>query len=420
VIEGLHKAVELAEAGYKGLVIWSPDDVFSAGANLEALMPVFMKSGAKGIAPEVKKLQDTMLRVRYAKVPVVAAMRGLALGGGCEIAVATAPPRGAHGKLRRPGRSGRGPDARRRRPDLHRPPRRRDGAPGNANADLLKFLKDGFTNAAMAKVGTSALESRKLGYLLDGDIVVPTRTSCCTWPSTRPRRWPTAATARRQGPVPGGRPQCHRHHQGPAGGHARRRLHQRARLPHRQLIAEVVCGGDVDAGSMVTEEYLMALERKRFCALLEHPKTPGAGHGHAADRQARAQLSGATRHMSKQVQDAYIVAATRTPSASRPRLLPQHPPRRPAGRRHQERAGAGAQALDPKAIEDAIIGCSFPEGEQGMNMARVAVVLAGLPNSVGGVTVNRFCASGLTALQMAADRIRVGEADVMIAGGAES
>ena len=76
--------------------------------------------------------------------------------------------------------------------------------------------------------------------------------------------------------------------------------------------------------------------------------------------------------------------------------------------------------LDPKAIEDAIIGCSFPEGEQGMNMARVAMVLAGLPQTVGGVTVNRFCASGLTALQMAADRIRVGEAEVMIAAGTES
>jgi 3-hydroxyacyl-CoA dehydrogenase len=87
VMEASAKALELAEAGYQGLVIWSPDDVFSAGANLESLMPVFMKSGSKGILPEVKKLQDLMLRIRYAQVPVVAAMRGIALGGGCELAV---------------------------------------------------------------------------------------------------------------------------------------------------------------------------------------------------------------------------------------------------------------------------------------------------------------------------------------------
>jgi acetyl-CoA acyltransferase len=122
----------------------------------------------------------------------------------------------------------------------------------------------------------------------------------------------------------------------------------------------------------------------------------------------------------RQVQDAYIVAATRTPIGRSGRGYFRNT--RPddlliATIRH---ALTQVPTLDPKAIEDAIIGCSFPEAEQGINVARAAAVLAGLPHSVAGVTVNRFCASGLTALQMAADRIRVGEADVMLAGGTES
>ncbi|MDE2047037.1 MAG: acetyl-CoA C-acyltransferase [Betaproteobacteria bacterium] len=122
----------------------------------------------------------------------------------------------------------------------------------------------------------------------------------------------------------------------------------------------------------------------------------------------------------RQIQDAYIVAATRTPIGRSGRGYFRNT--RPDDLLVAAIRSAMAQVptLDPKAIEDAIIGCAMPEAEQGLNMARIAALLAGLPSGVGGITVNRFCASGLSAVQMAADRIRVGEADVMIAGGAES
>lgn len=124
--------------------------------------------------------------------------------------------------------------------------------------------------------------------------------------------------------------------------------------------------------------------------------------------------------MSKQVQDAYIVAATRLPIGKSGRGYFKNTRPDEMLVKVMQAALAQAQGLDPAAIEDAIVGCSFPEGEQGMNIARVASVLAGWGNGVGGVTINRYCASGITAVQMAADRIRVGEADVMFAGGVES
>ena len=122
----------------------------------------------------------------------------------------------------------------------------------------------------------------------------------------------------------------------------------------------------------------------------------------------------------KQVQDAYIVAATRTPIGRSHRGSFRN--LRPDDLLVKALQAVLAQApgLDPASIEDIICGCAIPEAQQGLNVARVAAVLAGLPHSVGGITVNRFCASGLSAVQMAADRIRVGEADVMIAAGVES
>jgi len=124
--------------------------------------------------------------------------------------------------------------------------------------------------------------------------------------------------------------------------------------------------------------------------------------------------------MAKQVQEAYIVAATRTPIGRSHRGFFRNT--RPDDLLVSVLKAALAQVptLDPKAIEDIICGCAIPEGPQGLNIARIGAVLAGLPTSVGGITVNRFCASGLSAIQMAADRIRVGEADVMFAAGVES
>ena len=278
VTEGLVKAVELAEARYKGLVIWSPDDVFSAGANLEALMPVFMKSGGKGIAPEEKKLQDAMLRIRYASVPVVSAIRGIALGGGCELAVYSAKRVATMesymgfvevGVGLIPGGGGLAYIARRAAEMAAG-----SSSTGNANADPFQFVRDGFTNAAMAKVGTSAIENRQLGYLLWSDVIVPHKDELLFVACQQAKAMFESgyrAPAKALFPV--------------AGRNAIATI--KAQLANMRdggfisahdfhissLIADVVCGGDVDAGSLVTEEYLMALERKHFCALLEDEKS---------------------------------------------------------------------------------------------------------------------------------------------------
>jgi len=128
-----------------------------------------------------------------------------------------------------------------------------------------------------------------------------------------------------------------------------------------------------------------------------------------------------TKHaLNKQVQEAYIVAATRTPVGKAPRGVFRNT--RPDDMLAHVLRSVVAQApgIDVNRIDDAIIGCAMPEGEQGMNVARIGALLAGLPDTVAAQTINRFCSSGLQAVALAADQIRLGNADLMLAGGTES
>jgi len=273
VAEGLMQAVDLAEQSYEALVIWSPDEMFSVGADLQAMLPAFMMSGISAIDGAEHELQKTMLRLRYASVPVISAIRGLALGGGCEIAVHSARRVAAMesyiglvevGVGLVPGAGGLTYIAR----------RAAEHASVSTNKDLLPFLTGPFTAAAMAKVGTSALESRQLGYLLDDDVIVPHKDELLHVAMAQGRAMAQSgyrAPLRRPIPVAG--------RSGVAtikgslvnmrdGGFISAHDFHIA-----GLIANVVCGGEVDAGTLVTEEYLMALERKAFCALVVHPKT---------------------------------------------------------------------------------------------------------------------------------------------------
>jgi acetyl-CoA acyltransferase len=122
----------------------------------------------------------------------------------------------------------------------------------------------------------------------------------------------------------------------------------------------------------------------------------------------------------RQVQDAYIVAATRTPVGKAPRGVFRNT--RPDEMLAHVLRSVIAQApgIDVSRIEDAVIGCAMPEAEQGMNVARIGVLLAGLPNTIAAQTINRFCSSGLQAVALAADQVRLGNADLVLAGGTES
>ena len=274
VVAGLLKAIDLAESQYRGLVVWSPDDPFSVGADLQALMPVFMSGGAKAIGAEEKKMQDAFMRLKYAQVPTVAAVSGMALGGGCELILhcskAVASLESYIGLVEVgvgliPGAGGLKEGAL----------RGAQAAQAAGMADVFPFIKNWFLNAAMANVSKSALEARQMGYLRGTDTIVFNNYELL-WTAIGqayalhatgyrpPLRPPSFAVAGRTG-VATIKAQLVNMRD---GGFI---------SPHDFFlasgIAEVMCGGDVESTAQADEQWLLDLERKFFMQLVNHPKS---------------------------------------------------------------------------------------------------------------------------------------------------
>ncbi|ABR91795.1 3-hydroxyacyl-CoA dehydrogenase oxidoreductase protein [Janthinobacterium sp. Marseille] len=274
VTAGIKQAIEEAEKNYKGLVIWHADaaegGAFSAGADLQSMLPLFMSGGVKAIEPEVVKLQQAHQALKYANVPVVAAVAGLALGGGCELLLHAAKRVASIesyiglvevGVGLIPAGGGLKEAAARAAND----------ARGN---DILQFLKNYYMNAATAAVSRSALEAQTMGYLKSDDIIVFNAYELLHIAKTQARAMFDAGyRAPRKALVPltgkyglatigaqllnmrdGGFISAHDYKLG-------------------MMIAEVVSGGDIEQNSLVDEQWLLDHERKAFMELLNNPKT---------------------------------------------------------------------------------------------------------------------------------------------------
>ncbi|GGC05272.1 3-hydroxyacyl-CoA dehydrogenase/enoyl-CoA hydratase family protein [Pseudoduganella buxea] len=274
VIDGLKRGLSEAEQNFKGLVIWGTDaaegGAFSAGADLQSALPAFMAGGAKALDPLIKDLQNTFMAMKYSNVPVVAAVAGLALGGGCEMAL-HASKRVASiesyiglvevGVGLIPAGGGLKEAAVRAAKE----------AKGN---DILQFLKTGFTNAATANVSKSALEAKAMGYLKEDDIIVFNPYELLHVAKVTARSMFDAgyrAPLQRPVPVTG------RYGWGTIRGQLVNMRDGGFISAHDyklgDMIAEIVSGGDIDQGSVVSEQWLLDMERKAFLELLNNPKT---------------------------------------------------------------------------------------------------------------------------------------------------
>ena len=278
VLAGLQKAVAIAEQDFKGLVIWQTGSLsggpFSAGADLQAAMPLFMQGGAAAVEPFVAEFQNTAMCIKYAQVPVVAAMAGLALGGGCEIPMHCAA-RVAHletyiglvelGVGLVPAGGGLKEAALRAA--------QAGGAYGFTN--LTEFIKPWFQNVAMAKVSKSARDAQSLGFLAETDTVVfnvhellhVAKGQAVALADAGYRPPLTAANISAAGPSVQATLQSIIANMRDGGFISA----YDGELATR--VASILTAGGVEAGTPVDEAWLLKLERKNFLEALSNPKT---------------------------------------------------------------------------------------------------------------------------------------------------
>lgn len=274
VLKGIEHAVDIAEGSFSALVVGQLTDPFSAGADLKSMLPLFASGGPKAVEPIERAMQDMVLRLRYAQVPVVAALAGMALGGGCELALHCAR-RVAHfetymglvesGLGLVPGAGGL-TWAARRAAELQA-----EGAP---DAPLLAYLKRFAFPVAQATVSSSALHAREIGYLLPSDPIVMNRHELLY---VAVREAHNLAEAGWRAPLPTPFPVAGRDgiatlksqlvNMKVGGFISEHDFHVAA------TVAQVMCGGDLDPNERVDEAWMLAREREAFLGLLAHPKT---------------------------------------------------------------------------------------------------------------------------------------------------
>ena len=270
VLEGLNKSLDIAEERFKAVVVWSPDEPFSVGADLSSMLPAFMAGDWASIENMIEQFQKGSMRLRYSQVPTVAATRGYAFGGGCELAMhcdrVVAHLESYIGLVEvgvglLPGGGGTKEFALR--------------AAQEARGDVFAALKDRYMAIATANVAKSAEEAKEIGFLRSSDVIVFNQYELLH--VAKQQALALAESGYRAPMKPKGFPVAGRSGAASIKGQLTNMFHGGFISAHDYhigaLIADVITGGDVEAGTLVDEDWILKLERAGFMSLLKNEKT---------------------------------------------------------------------------------------------------------------------------------------------------